>query len=589
MSYRFKLTLVFLVVVSVSCSDYLDREPKDLVTEDEVWSDPDAIEAYMVKLYDDMELEDFDYQTPSEAGFLPEVTDIAVRSFEWGDENNPTVPTGANGWWGYDEVRKVNVFLDKMEKEAEIEDEDLRKQYMAEGHFIRAYYYFSMVKRYGGVPIIEDVQEYKEDSIADLQVPRNTEQEVYDFIRDELQLAIDDLPESHGSSDDYRINKYGALALMSRAMLYAGSSADYAEVKLDGLVGIPKGEANKYYQYSLEASEEIMDSGQYSLYDQSDNKAENFQNLFLSTDGNSEVIFAKHYDAGDKGHSYDFYNAPQSFRVDYGNAINPSLSLVEDYEYEDGSSGELKIKDDNGDLKHFDSPFELFENKDPRLFATVLLPFADWQGDQVEIRRGILDEGEKITSAEDLDKTYGSGDEEMTVLGKDGPTTSWDPTKTGFYVKKSMNPTERVESGRSDQPWIVFRLGEIFLNHAEAAFKLGKDNKALQSINKIRDRAGIADLSSIDMDKIKHERKVELAFENHRFWDIRRWRTATDLLNNHQFKALYPWFNWETKDYTFTIEDAPKKPRTFLKKTYYEPIPADEIQKNPELEQNPDY
>lgn len=582
---RYKIIfLLSILAFTTSCEDYLDKNPLNVVSDNDVWMDPNAIDAYMVNLYENMQLEDFNYEVIAQAGFLSTVTDIAVRSYGWGGQNDPIVPSNAYGWWGYGSVRKVNVFLEQIQS-ANV-DENLKERYLAEGHFIRAYYYFSMVKRYGGVPIITEPQEFTGDNISELQMPRATEKEVYDFVREELKLAIDGLPENYGASEKYRATKYTALALMSRAMLYAGSIGKYSNVQLNGLVGIPQQDAATYFQYSLEASEALMNAG-FSLYNQSSNKAENFQNLFLNAD-NSEVIFAKIFSSPDKTHSYDFFNAPQSFRVDYGNAINPTLSLVESYEYVDGSSGELKIKDSSGNPIHFDNPYDLFEGKDPRFFATVIAPFSPWQGDILEIRAGILDKGQYITSS-NLTDTYGSGSESVTIVGKDGPLTTWDPTKTGFYVKKSMNPTERVNYGRSDQPWIVFRLGEILLNHAEAALELGQNDKALESVNLIRERAGIMPLSSVTMDKVRHERKVELAFENHRFWDIRRWRTATSLLNNTQFKALYPWLNWATKDYTFTIVDAPKNTRTFLEKTYYEPIPYGEIEKNPNLIQNPGY
>ncbi|TXE09150.1 RagB/SusD family nutrient uptake outer membrane protein [Gelidibacter salicanalis] len=583
---RYKIIfLLSILVFTSSCEDYLDKSPLNVVSDNDVWMDPNAIDAYMVNLYENMQVEDFNYEVIAQAGFLSTVTDIAVRSYGWGGQNDPIVPSNAYGWWGYGSVRKVNVFLEQIES-ANV-DENLKQRYLAEGHFIRAFYYFSMVKRYGGVPIITEPQEFTGDNISELQVPRATEKEVYDFVRSELNLAIDGLPESYGATEKYRASKYTALALMSRAMLYAGSIAKYSDVQLNGLVGISKQEAATYFQYSMEASEELMNAG-FSLYNQSGNKAENFQNLFLNADNNSEIIFAKVFSSPDKTHSYDFFNAPQSFRVDYGNAINPSLSLVEDYEYIDGRSGELKVKDASGNPIHYDNPYELFEGKDPRFFATILAPFSPWQGGVLEIRAGILDKGQYITSS-NLTDTYGSGSEAVTIVGKDGPLTTWDPTKTGFYVKKSMNPTERVNYGRSEQPWIVFRLGEILLNHAEAALELGQSEKALASINQIRERAGIIALNSVDIDKVRHERKVELAFENHRFWDIRRWRTATSLLNNTQFKALYPWLNWGTKDYTFTIVDAPKNTRTFLEKTYYEPIPYGEIEKNPNLIQNPGY
>ncbi len=584
--YRILILLCFVVGLTSSCEDFLDRSPQDIVSDENVWNDPNAIDAYMVKMYDEMQVEDFNYEIIAQAGYLSEVTDDAVRSYTWGAQNDPLVPEASAGWWGYGAIRRVNVFLNKIET-AEIDDA-LKQRYKAEAHFIRAFDYFALVKRYGGVPIITEPQEYDGSNIAELQVPRNTEQEVYDFIRTELNLALETLPETYDAANRFRVTKYGALALMSRAMLYAGSIANYGDVQLNGLVGIPQQDADTYYQYSLDASNEIINSGAFSLYNEDADKVKNFQSLFLTAPDNSEVIFAKEFSSPDKTHSWDFFNAPQSFRVDYGNAINPTVDFVEAFEYVDGSDGALKVEDASGNPIHYDSPFELFENKDPRLLASVLVPFAPWQDSFVEIRAGIIDNGEEIT-ANNLTDLYGQGEDAVTIVGKDGPLRTWDPTKTGFYVKKYMNPTDRVNYGRSDQAWIVFRLGEILLNKAEAAVELGQTGEALTAINKIRTRAGIAELTSVDIQKVRHERRVEMAFENQRFWDIRRWRTATTLLNNTQFKALYPWLNWSSKDYTFTIVDAPKNPRTFLQKQYYEPIPYSEISKNPNLVQNPGY
>jgi len=123
----------------------------------------------------------------------------------------------------------------------------------------------------------------------------------------------------------------------------------------------------------------------------------------------------------------------------------------------------------------------------------------------------------------------------------------------------------------------------------------GDDAEALRAVNLIRERAGIAPRTTINRDQVRHERKVELAFENHRWWDIRRWHIADQLLNAKQFKALNPYLVWEDgKDisqmkYIFKIEDAPKDPRTFLPKLYYERIPADAISTNPNIKQNPGY
>lgn len=571
--------IAFLLMVSAtSCSkDFLDRRPRDLIIEDDAYGSQSGVEALTVKLYNDMLLEDFNYTVAEDGGYLSTTTDEALRSYTWGAGTiNGAVVGNWFGSWDYAKIRRVNSFIEKLPT-ANITD-DLKARFLAEARYIRAFHYFQLVKRYGGVPLVTKTQEYAfGDDVAGLFVQRSKEDEIYAFVEQELNDIIDVLPENHNSANQNRINRYTALALKSRAMLFAASIATYGQVQIDGLVGIPKNKAEKYWRSSLAASQAIIDAKKYSLYKGDADKALNFQNLFLK-ENNSEVIFNKVYRTPEVGHSYDFMNAPQSFKVDYGCATSPTLDLVEEYEYVDGSSGELKINDSQGKPIVYANPADIFKNKDPRLLATIMLPFSPWQGGQLEIRRGVIKDEVKIT-AENLTTGYPQASSSFKIVGKDGPLTTADPTKTGFYVKKSMDPTKRVNYNESVTPYIVFRYGEILLNYAEAAFELGLIPDALKYVNEIRDRAGIALKTSITLEQIRHERKVELAFENHRLWDIRRWRTATTVLNNTQFHALYPWLVWEEgKDpsqmkYIFEKVNAPKNTRTFPEKLYYEPVP----------------
>ena len=579
---------LILLMATISCKkDFLNRQPVDIVSEDIAYGSLSGLEALTVTLYNDMQTEDFDYQVSDEAGFPSTVTDEAVRSYVWGNINNPVIGNWF-GWWGYTQVRRANDFIAKVPS-AKVED-GLKKRFIAEGRFIRAYHYFAMVKRYGGVPLVTTAQQLPAGGgTAGLEVQRSKEQDIYDFIATEIDAIIPDLPEANDASNTYRVNKYAALALKCRAMLYAASSAKYASVQINGLVGIPANLANGYWQKAMDAAQQIISSGVYTLYNTNADKTLNFQQLFLTL-GNSEAILTKAYQAPSKAHNFDYYNAPQSFRVDYGNVTNPTLEIVEEFEYTDGSPGTLKVNDATGNPIVYDKPTDLFKNKDPRMFASILTPFAAWQGGVVEIRRGVIDQGVKYTS-ESLSDGYPAKESTFKRLGKDGPVTTNDPTKTGFYIKKFMDPVNRVPAGLSTTPWMIFRYGEVLLNYAEAAFELGKTTEAMNAVNQIRDRAGIAALSSITLEKIRHERKVELAFENHRFWDLRRWHTAASVLNNTQFHALYPWIMWQNganpsnMKYTFEKVIAPKNTRTFPEKLYYEPVP----QGNPSYVQNPLY
>lgn len=587
-----------------SCSDILDHKPKDILTDELVWQDPNAIKAYLGRMYDRMDVESGSLTTLDEAGYSSTLTDEAVRSYGWGRINDPIVSEEAFPCWKYDAVREANIFLDRIATSSVISEKE-RVEYVAEARFIRAFYYFSMVKRYGGIPIVKDVQEATAGNIPKLQVPRNTEKEVYDFIREELDAITKDetgLPTKWNAANRFRATRYAGLALKSRAMLYAASIAKYGQVSLNGLVGIPKTDMEFYYKESISASKGIMDSGDFYLYEEDADKEKNFQGMFLNKTMHSEAIFKKAFEAPNKGHSFDFYNAPQSFRVDYGCVTNPVMDLVEDFEYIDGTSGELKLQDAAGNDIKYDNPYDLFKNKDPRFLASVLVPFASWQNGILEIRKGIFANGQYIT-ASNLTDLYPASVEgqpkpphQITIIGKDGTLNVNDPTKTGFYIKKFMNPTDRVLDGRSDTHYLVFRYAEVLLNYAEACVEINQNaGDALTQINKIRQRAGIADLTSLDIAKVRKERRVELAFEDHRWWDMRRWRIATDVLDNRKFYALFPYLVWEDgKDpkemkYIFKKEKAEKESKTFLPKLYYVKIAANDITSNPKLEQNPGY
>ncbi|WP_025815543.1 hypothetical protein [Hoylesella shahii] len=166
-------------------------------------------------------------------------------------------------------------------------------------------------------------------------------------------------------------------ALECRAMLYAATEAKYGNVQLDGLVGIPADKAEGYFKDAKAAAKKIIDSGKFALYSAKSDKAENFQYLFLDeTSANTEQIFTKAFDASDKGNSFDYFNAPQSFKLDYGCVTNPTADFVADFEYVDGSDGALKVKDGSGNPIKYNDPTDLFKDKDPRMLVLFSTPSA---------------------------------------------------------------------------------------------------------------------------------------------------------------------------------------------------------------------
>jgi len=597
----------------LSCADYLDKKDFDIITPDQVWKEPKLINAILVNLYNNVQTESFDYwyneqwrlQNPTS------MSDEAQGSFQ----KDPLFDNG-NATYTYQDalfeqtfsnvykyIRNCNDFLAQVGQATSL-DESTKNQLIGEARYIRAMHYFTLVKRYGGVPLIKESQIYDANNLESLEVERSKEADIYQFIVDEAKAASQVLPEKRKDTEKYQANKYAALSLCSRAALYAATIAKYGKVQMDGIVGIDPALANKFFQESYDASKTIISSGLYALYNKKpENKEQNFCDMFLKGNGdNGEYIFQIQYNvAAGKGHSWDKRNAPFSYRGGgWGCGMAITLEMVESFENIDGTDGTLKISNDDGTPIRLENPLDLFANKDPRLLASVYVPGSPCQSTKIEWRRGVIDldgtryqadnQPNQATSVTCLDgKTYARS-------GKDGGADAGDASKTGFYQKKFFDETlTDMNMGKSETPRPVFRLGEIYLNFAEAAFELAKPADALDAVNKIRERAGIKELTTITLEKIRHERKVELAFEGHRFWDMKRWRIAhLDVkdggLNGFRGSALYPWYNVADGKYTFEKSSkTPKQTRIFLEKNYYTKINANDMNSNPKLVQNPGF
>ncbi len=585
-------TAISLLMFNNSCNDKrLDILPLNILTSYQIFGSESGITAYMASLYAQLPIEDFTFRGWGQD--LANYTDESVASSS--TEVNG-IPDGTwLQWWGYAQIRNVNNLIEKLPT-AKIADIK-KKSLLGEAKFIRAFDYFELVKLYGGVPIIKTVQSVNGDNIGELQVPRNTEKEVWDFIATDLDSAVSLLPETNESG---RATKYAALALKSRAMLYAASSAKYGSVMLNGLNGIPSSQADNYWKSSYDAAKLIINSGAYSLYNKNTNKELNFEQLFIDQ-SNPEAIFSRYYHYPDKTHLYDQFNLPFGVRAPtgYGSGVGPYLELVEQFEYIDGTPGKLHLKNPDGSPIFYTKPTDLFLNKDPRCMATVIVPFGVYKGSVIDVQAGIYDQGIKFEAGDysslynptthQPDNTNGT----IHIVGNNGfGSGATEKSQSGFYLRKYLDynlPQSRAQA--SDQAWIVFRYGEVLLNYAEAAIELKNIEDAKSAINEIRDRAGIKLLgdAEVTLDKVRHERLVELAFENQRWWDYRRWRVSDKILNNVRFSSLKPYYDINAKAYRFEAGIAGRWPKTFLVRTYYEAIPTIEISKNPNLIQNSGY
>jgi hypothetical protein len=567
-------------------SDFLDIPPNSIVPTETVFSDPALVLSVLGDLYNrQLDFSNFDQGWGSFADFSESfISDDGAYGFVqntgWGYGS-----WGVNWKDAYTYIRELNLFIERDSAATKLKVED-KARFLAEGRFLRANYYFELTKRYGGIPLIlhSETYDYKGDPTY-LQHPRAKESEMYDFIISEAEAIKNQLPADQ--IDKSRASKAAALAMEARAALYAGSIAKYGAstpaVSLPGgEVGIPASRANDYYQKALTAAQAIIngEAGSYKLYKVLPNLSDNFAAIFLDKSSvNQESIFITDYKAlSGRTHGFTTNNQPFSItdEPDDAGRIDPSLNLVESFEKLDNTYAPIPTVDGGGNPIYYEHPQDIFDGRDARLRGTVMVPFdtADdyrFKGATVDIWSGyLLADGSVVTSGNAADQVALPGTTtKVQVVGKDGPINGVRyHTQTGFYLRKFIDPT--IGSGRrgrgSDVPWIHYRFGEVLLNAAEAAFELGEPGTAAGYINLIRQRAGFTtDLTSaeITFDRIVHERRVELAFEGHILYDMRRWRLATkvwdgtatslsDLRSNigqADKRSTQPWGLWPYKYY----------------------------------------
>lgn len=630
-----KLFLAVCVVCFSACND-LDIPPMDVVQDKDLFNSEGGMKTYLAALYERLPIEDFRSSTDQgDDGFnhWNNNSPLANNTGEQISRRATGIKNPAKGYWdnAFKPIRAINHFFDVFSTYKHNFSEATANTYTGEMHFLRAYIYFALVKRYGGVPIIKTVQSYPEQSIEELQVPRNTEYEVYDFILEDLDQAIALLPEK--SVERGRVNKYVAAGLKSRAMLFAGSIAKYGTYPAATCpnVGIPKDRADEYFKQSYEASKLL--EGKYELHRANPDKLKNMVDLFFDVTS-KECIYALEYQYPSTGHGFDALHIPNSLKgpQGYGSSYNPTLEFVEMF---DGlnldANGRLITKDADGNCIYFNDRMEPFKNAEPRLKAYVLFPGDEFKNQTIDVRRGIYvgSIAQGIKYSDDL-KTNpftnadlckrGSAEtqntpididngEKMTPSGLDGYFDNRGVGSiTGFHIRKFLNesmPTASVRlSNYSTQPWIEMRYAEILLNRAEAAMEMlangysiaGVDlqKDAFDCINDIRDRAGAVLLTAqneVSIPIVRKERKKELAFENKTWWDLRRWRTADTELNQRIFYILHAYYVKENGKYVFQRRLDERNSRyTFNVLWYYEPIPSGEINRNPNLlPNNPGY
>lgn len=627
-----------------SCYD-MELQPKGILDESVLTANDNGIKKYLAGVYNDLPIEDFNFNMndgyPNHNGQFWEANKNSIATCA--GEGLGRVPNMGEGfeYWPYGRIRDINTFLAAVEANKDKYQEEKYKEYLGEGHFLRAYYYFGLAKRYGGVPLIDEVQDPTAD-IETLQVPRSTEYDTWKHIYEDLKFAMENA--SSDKSSVHRATRYAAAALMSRAMLYAGRIAKYNQysgitgpASEAGLMGISAGYAQEFFQYAYDACKFLQDAG-FKLHTGA-NKETAFVEVFTK-DETEEDIFIKAYGANattpfnaNLYHCYDAMTLPlgEGLSSAVGCALQPSYDLVGLYDMP-------AITDADGKPVRFNSLDELWQSDqmEPRAKATVFFSgmtdpvskqVMDIQAGYYKSYPGTTEDGAPENTENEYTNQYrvraqkpGTVENGIKVSGKYGYAMGVGDegySYSGMLIRKYVTADASMRTGefyKSYQPWKVFRYGEILCNWAEAAYELGiiTNNESLKQeafvhVNELRDRAGAkhhdmvaspedvgTELYGFPVDEnlqfIRDERQRELAFENQTYWDLRTWRIMDVKFQNYWTHCLMGYYVADENKYIFLPEVNPFGRRlSFDKRQYYKQLPGYELLRNPNLVRNDGY
>lgn len=541
------------LLASMASCDILDVDPLDTYTEEDVFSDVQLLKSYVHRNYN-LPQNGWSHKA------LRFACDESINNFNW--ENSYQVIEGTvtpdqlgnlDIWQAYYEnIKNCNIFFEHMEQVNKV-DQPERNHLIGEVTFFRALYYMELVNRFGGVPMITKSYQL-ENADEMLKVKRASYEECVDSIVTWFDRAATSyLPEKYESDADFgRVTKTAALAMKSRMLLYAAS---------------PWWQVRSYEEAADAAEEVIKLCGGLNV----NNLDPDYQGMFLNPES-SEIIFQRLYNQ-EFGHYFDAENSPNGWHGYSATCV--TQEMVDSYEKRGGVMPDTQWYDGKNSTS-----VNPWEDRDPRFYASIVC------------------DGQTFRDGEAEFYIYENG----TSGGKDSEygTDNWNYSETHYTIRKFMDEKLiNLWSEKAYHPWIYCRLAEIYLNYAEAKYFCGDEVTARQYVNFIRERArnmaedpanmlpDITESGDALLKKIQQERKVELAFEEHRYFDVRRWKIAEDTQIGQFHGIKITKKDDGSKTYTITNVG---NPRNFIAPNHYlAPIPNHERRKNAELTQNPGY
>lgn len=597
--FKYSIFCSLLMLSTTSCSDFLDNDPENQITMDEVFQHQKTTEEYLANVYSYMRPQNaWSNEAPWTA--ISDELDVTYPDYNVSLINLGSL-TPDKGWfdtWAhyYKGIRAASYFINRVDENKEMPG-NLVQQYKSEARYLRAWYYFCLVRQYGPVVVLPENLISPDASVNEMTLPRNTIKECFTYISKELNqiIVLNKLPEIKPlSTSDYgRITIATCKALNSRVLLYAASDfynkdANNSELfknfkNEDGteLFDYTNSDKAIRWQKAADAAKEVINMG-FSLYKFSASGVINpylsYQNLFIE-DWNSEIIFAK-----PSGGFWEMDYACSPRFVNGWSGWAPTQKVVDMYYTKNGlpidqdpSYSEVGVTTANGDNGYTQKgTFKMYSNREPRFYMSICFNNSKWFS------------------------AYNTQTVQFYYGGNNGKTNTEtrNYSQTGYLCRKFVNSSSNTGAGKTtEHAQIYFRLGEMYLNYVEALNEVNYSanlNEILIYLNQIRERAGIPiygtgtnDVSiPSNQDKmreaIRRERQIELAFEEHRYFDCVRWGIATQEFNG----------NFEGMDISATSSDEFNRRVVFETRVYPEryclwPIVLDELYKGKKLVQNP--
>jgi len=628
------IALAVLLYTATSCTDVLEQQSVNTFSQDVVFSDINVVKSYLGKCYDRLGgIQDANDMANDNNGvlgmredLLSSATDQTLcihRPANYGNLKGTLSPdnqgyfanTGYAGFlqWEhlYSNIQNINTILANIDAVNVVTSPDqiLKTRLKGEAYFLRAYEYSMLLMNFGGTVLSDKPNTLKQDFQA---ITRSTIAETKDFILADIASAITNL--TGISIDQGRATPAAAAALKSRVLLFCAgklTNGGYTGQEANTLVSFPAGSQTALLQAARDAAQDVINGtyGTFSLQGgtvepvqpltdaQVKAYAANYQSIFTQKGTwNSETIWGIQYPlTGGNVNNANIWFGPCGYH-NWGNN-DPTEPAVRSFEMADGTPFVWDKYTPGDQYKRYATAAQLaadplmnpYNGREPRFYAIVLYNGAPWQTRPTDV----VDPLNTVQTGH-----YYQNDETTIVRSgfdtRQGPVEAWNGTKTGYYIKKFLDPTIAGQFFRNTTTWVEFRYAEILLNYAEACIELGGADlqNGISALNLVRNRAGLPDRVTADQavarGYLRHERAIEFFGEGHRYYDLRRWMMFGSVVENVYGMKIKQMVNGNVQ-WLLDLTDNEDTRTWASDKYYWLPISRTEMNKAPNLQPQPGY